>query len=131
MTITVSWHDDEHTITRLDFKGNVTINELFDAWREELLLMRSVDHPVYSLNVFENYHMMLGHISVNKLVSFIRDNRSDNLQMTIQITEGTSLRRMLATLAALMPHDVRIVPTIADAEAIITAHRNTIQRKAS
>ncbi|MEL6151400.1 MAG: hypothetical protein AAFV33_28000 [Chloroflexota bacterium] len=129
--ITVSWHDAAHTITRLDFKGYVTVNEVFDAWREELVLMRSVDHPVYSLNVFENYHMVPGHINVNKLVTFIRDNRADNLQMTIQTSEGTMMRRMLATISAVMPNDVRIVSTVAEAEQIIAAHRSTPLRDAS
>lgn len=104
--------------------GDVTCAELFSAWHEELVLMRSVDHPVYSLNLFERRNGLLGNASIAKLVNFIRNNSADNLQMTVQVSEGAIMRSLLATVARAMPHDVYVVSSLQEAEAIINAHKD-------
>ncbi len=119
MPVHVRWEDAEQTITRLDFVHTFTMNDVFDAWREELNMMHSVSNPVFSLNVFTETRMLIGGLSVTKIVRFIQQNPPPNLVMTIQVADNSTVRGVLATIAKLMSHEVRIVATIEEAKKII------------
>lgn len=130
MPITVHWDDPEQTITYMTFKGAPHVDTLFTAWREELAMQTSVDHPVYSLNDFTHVHPVLHGVSLRRLVDFIQHNQAPNLRMTVQFTPAPVVHHSLHVIAALMPHRVHIVKTLADARRVIEADKATYRKQA-
>lgn len=130
MTLNVCWHDAEKTITRIDFEGQFSIEDVYVAWAEELQLMRSVTHPVYSLN----YVAPVGVVSysftgrIRELREFVEKNRAPNLQMTVQVAPNRMVRGVLRTIARMMPHTVYVIETYADAHAIINVHKQVFAK---
>lgn len=119
MPISLSWDETLPNTTRIVFSGVVTMNELFDVWKQESDMQRQHgDVPVYSLNVFDNVQPSIGGISMRKLREFVTSNKPHNLQMTVQVASSHMLRRSLQTIANTMPHEVHIVATEQEAEAL-------------
>jgi hypothetical protein len=131
MPITVSWYDTEKTITHLEFVGSIKIGELFDAWQQELDLQNTVSHPVYSLNTMSGVQIIVRGLNLPTMVDFVRQNRPEHLQMTVQAAKSHPVRRGLVAIAALMPHEVHVVETLDQAIEIIETHKDTLQQRAS
>lgn len=125
MTLHVCWHDIDKTITRIDFIGNFSIEDVYEAWAAELEMMHSVAHPVYSLN----YVAPTGVVSysftgrIREIREFIENNQAPNLQMTVQVAPNAMVRGVLRTIARMMPQTVHVVETYTEAFAIINQHK--------
>jgi hypothetical protein len=52
MGITVEWDDVEHTIIRMTYAGSWTLEELRAKGMDAILMLRTVDHPVYVISDF-------------------------------------------------------------------------------
>lgn len=52
MGITVDWDDAEHTIIRMTFEGNWTLEDLRTKGMEVIQMLRTVEHPVYVISDF-------------------------------------------------------------------------------
>jgi hypothetical protein len=124
LALTVGWDDDQKTITCIEFQDTYTLDELINAWKREQVLFASVDHPVYSLNIFDGFPVVQEGFDVGLLRNFLKANPVPNLQMTIQVSESAFFRSFLRSLATLMPNET--VHVVADREAaytLIDAHR--------
>jgi hypothetical protein len=123
MPITVSWDDDQKTITRVAFDGNFTFDDIMDAWQAELELVRSVQHPVYSLNLFGVVPFTVQGLDVRRMREFAQNVQADNLQMTVQVAEHRLIRSMLQMMPLYLPNERHVVASEAEAYALIEQHK--------
>jgi hypothetical protein len=123
MAAKLKWDDTLQNTTRIDFSGGLSMVELFDVWAQEAEMQRSVDAPVYSLNVFSHVMPNIRGVNVRQLGAFIKNNRPGNLQLTVQVTSDFIIFRGLLTLAKTMSHDVVVVQTLDEAHAVILQHQ--------
>ncbi len=121
MPITVSWDDDAHTITRVEFYGLFNFDDILDAWTEELSLVHSVAYDVYSLNVFNVIAPSVRGFNTAKLRKFSENIDAPNLKLTVQVSENSMLRGALGFLPMPMPHPRKIVASLDEAYALINA----------
>ena len=129
MPITVRWDDPEQTITYLTFTDTLHVNDLFAAWHEEITMQTSVSHSVYSLNDLTRAQPVLRGINLRGLVEFVQQHQAPNLKMTVQVAPSSVIRHSLQMIAKLMPHEVHVVATLAEAYAIIEADKATSQER--
>lgn len=50
--ITVKWDDSEQTILLMEYKGHWTVEELREIGTDAILMIRTVQHPVYVVSDF-------------------------------------------------------------------------------
>lgn len=128
MPLKLYWDDEDHTISRIDFSGSIHMQELLKVWHQEAEMIRAVEYPVYSLNVFTNMQFGIPGVSTRRIQEFVRLHKPQNLQMTIQVAPETHVRRGLAMLAKLMFHRVYVLETLPEAYEIIAQHKAELAR---
>jgi len=57
MGITVAWEDEQQTIIRLTYEGVWENEEFRNSSYQSMVMMRSVNHPVYVINDFTKSEM--------------------------------------------------------------------------
>ena len=86
--------------------------------------IRSVNHKVYSLNVFNETPTLSGTgFSITKIQAFIAREPLPNLIFTVQVAEGRLIRNFLKTIAATMSFEVYVVASLDEAYTLINAHK--------
>ncbi|MEO0564888.1 MAG: hypothetical protein AAF125_22465 [Chloroflexota bacterium] len=123
MTVTVSWHDPEATISCVTFRGSVTFDEMMDAWTQEINLLRSKPYLVYSLNIFDNVPIAMKGLNLRRMRAFAQANTVPNLQMTVQVSDSPVFRVALSSIMPKLPHEQHVVATEAEAMQLIHDYR--------
>lgn len=119
----LKWDDVLPNTTRIDFSGGLSMVELFEVWAKEASMQRSVNVPVYSLNVFTHVMPNIRGVNVRQLGLFVKSNRPENLQMTVQVASDFIIFRGLLTVAKTMSHEVIVLRTLEEAHTIIRQHQ--------
>ncbi len=123
MGVTVKWDDSEQTIVRMTFSGHWTNEELHTYGLQAILMIRSVNHPVYEINDFrESDGLPLGVLwkarDLNQL-------RPANWAAGISVTQDGLAKSLLETfgLIYLMQRRSRLFIVSNDEEAYEIIHK--------
>ena len=126
MPVQVKWFDEGRTIVRLDITDQYSMKELHEMWATEREMMYTVEHPVYSLNVFQTFYIPHKEFKPTAERDYVSKRIPPNLQLTIQVAPNAMMRGILRTVASIMPHRVYVVPTIEEGLQIINSHKQGI-----
>lgn len=93
MGVTVGWDDDQQMIIRLSFSGVWTNVELRSAGLQSILMIRSVQHPVYVISDFSSSENVP--IGVLWQARELNQLRPSNWEAGITVTQDVFLKNML------------------------------------